>query len=148
MMPPQGHPYYLWDIRNERTVEVESLIHCPEYICISHTWGRWVDESKPPFQIPGVPWPTPRVKRERFNVEALPQNLQKLGKGDYVWFDLFCIPQVARKDNRWYEEEYRKRYGEEVLDHWRERADDEIAHQSSIFHGSTGCIAWLNDIQN
>lgn len=148
MMPPQGHPYYLWDIRSKRTIEVESLIHCPEYVCISHTWGRWVDESKPPFQIPGVPWPVPRVKRERFNVETLPQDFQKLDNWDYVWFDLFCIPQVARKDNRWYEEEYRKRYGEEALDHWRERADDEIARQSSIFHGSGGCIAWLNDIED
>lgn len=148
MMPSQGHPYYLWDIRNRKTVKVEDLNRCPGYFCISHTWGRWVDETKPPFQIAGVPWPVPRVKRERFNVETLPQDLQKLGKGNYVWLDLFCIPQIATKGSPWYDEQYSNKYSEEVLDRWRERADDEIARQSSIFRGSSGCIAWLNDVEN
>lgn len=138
MRAPAGHPYYLWDIRNQKTIKVESLDLCPEYFCISHTWGRYVDDSRPPFRIAGVPWPVPRVERERFDVETLPQDLHRLGREDYVWLDLFCIPQVAPKDNRWYDEEYRKRYGEDVLDRWRERANDEIARQSSIFSGSSG----------
>lgn len=33
-------PYYLWDTEMERTVTVEDLPEYPQYVCISHTWGR------------------------------------------------------------------------------------------------------------
>ena len=53
-------PFYLWDIQKRRTVEVGALIlhtnAIPEYVAISHTWGRWVEMSSELVQIDGVPW--------------------------------------------------------------------------------------------
>lgn len=137
-VPPTGSPYYLWDSQKRATTVVNELPRCPDYVCISHTWGRWVDGSQPPFELPGVPWPIPRVKPERFAVEELPQQLGQLGYR-YIWFDLFCIPQVPI-------EPWRTRFKSQELDIWREKADDEIARQSTIFRGSKRCIAWLTDI--
>lgn len=136
--PPKGSPYYLWDTKKRITVVVNELPSCPDYVCISHTWGRWVDGSKPPFELPGVPWPVPRVKPERFDVEELPEQLGRLGH-PYIWFDLFCIPQVPI-------DPWRARHKAEEIDAWKERADDEIARQSTIFRGSKRCIAWLTDL--
>lgn len=135
-----GQPYYLWDTRDRKTIEVSSLegARCPEYVCISHTWGRWVDRSKAPFAIPGVPWPVPRVKPERFLVENVPEELAKLGY-PYVWMDLFCIPQEPKG-------EWRQRHDAQLLKAWHDRAESEIARQAAIFQSSQRCVAWLNDL--
>jgi hypothetical protein len=49
-----GMPFYLWDIRNRRTVITTDLPGEPQYTCISHTWGRWREKSW--AKIDGVPW--------------------------------------------------------------------------------------------
>ncbi len=121
----QDYPYYLWDTLgtpSPQTVVVRELLKCPEYICVSHTWGRWRDTVRPPAGIPGVPWDVPR--NTRFDVEDLPEQLKKLGYR-YVWFDLFCIPQERSS-----------------------RANEEIARQAAIFRGARACIAWLTDVQS
>lgn len=101
-------PYYLWDTRLRKTIIAAELSgNSPEYLCISHTWGRWRVDPPSLADIPGIPWPVPR--NTKFNVERLPQDLAKLGaRCRYVWMDLFCIPQE-----------------------WSTRADIEIARQVS-----------------
>lgn len=113
------HPRYLWDVEQMKTVEFVSIAEPPEYICISHTWGRWREESLP---MPGVPWDVPR--NSRFTLEDLPHQLKILGY-QFVWIDLFCIPQDGSAE-----------------------ADDEIARQASIFRGCRAAIAWLNDVES
>lgn len=114
-------PYFLWDTTARRTALVHELSEnsCPDYVCVSHTWGRW--RIEPPAHITGVPWPVPRCTR--FDIEGLPGELEKLGER-YVWLDLFCIPQERST-----------------------RADEEIARQASIFRGAQRCVAWLNDVE-
>lgn len=136
----EGLPYYLWDAEECRTIEAGKLPDRPAYACISHTWGRWVERSKPPFKIHGVPWPVPRIQRERFDVRRLPEELKKL-RYRYIWIDLFCIPQAPVQP---WSLPYRKK----TLSEWRARADDEISRQSQIFHGSSKCVAWLNDVSS
>lgn len=112
------YPYYLWDCNQKRTVRVDDLPSCPEYVCISHTWGRWRKETS--VIIPGVEWAVP--ENTRYDVYTLPDILRELGSR-YIWFDLFCIPQE---------------YGDE-------RQAVEISRQASIFRNSQKCIAWLNN---
>lgn len=114
----QNRPYFLWDATLRKTVVVDELNHCPEYTCISHTWGRWriKDQS---FQIPGVAWLVPA--NTLYDVRELPHMLDRLGDR-YIWFDLFCIPQI-RGDKR---------------------AELEISRQAAIFRHSRRCVAWLN----
>lgn len=90
----QGRPYHLWDTSECRTIETHRFANDLDYACISHTWGRWVDKSKEPFQIPGVPWPVPRIRPERFDVSELPHQVKKLGHR-YVWLDLFSSSERA-----------------------------------------------------
>jgi heterokaryon incompatibility protein (HET) len=111
-------PYYLWDSKERVTLEVNTLPECPEYVCISHTWGRWRTRTSTP--IPGVPWLVP--ENTLHDVRDLPDRLVDLNFR-YIWLDLFCIPQ-DRGD----------------------RSKEEIANQASIFKGSRHCIAWLHDI--
>lgn len=65
-------PYYLWDLRDRRTVVVDELASVPKYTTVSHTWGRWRIEG-PGAIIPGVPWRVPQTKK--FSVEKLPHIL-------------------------------------------------------------------------
>ena len=114
-----GYPYYLWDSVTKVTFTVpQTFSH--EYTCISHTWGRW---RLPSFtRVPGVPWDVPQ--NSLYNVRDLPQMLEGLG-ARYIWFDLFCIPQDGSK-----------------------LGDVEISRQSTIFQGSTNCIAWFHDVES
>lgn len=112
----QDHPFYLWDAVQRQTIEVGDV--CPEYICISHTWGRWRIPGQT-ATVPGVEWPVPQ--NTLYDVRDLPDMLGHLGER-YIWFDLFCIPQI-RGDPR---------------------AQKEISHQAAIFRHSKRCIAWLN----
>lgn len=118
-----GYPFYLWDSRNRRTVVVSDLEYAPEYVCVSHTWGRWRERDKPNASIPGVPWLVPQ--NSRFQVEALPARLEAALLGRYIWLDLLCIPQDRS-----------------------ERALIEIARQASIFGNATIVVCWLNDIDD
>ncbi|KAK7722811.1 hypothetical protein SLS63_009206 [Diaporthe eres] len=112
----------------QETVSVEGLVRhstgrpprCPDYVCISHTWGRWRKPTE--VQVPGVKWPVP--ENERYDVRELPEMLSQSGLGCryYVWFDLFCIPQSG--DDK--------------------RKDIEISNQADIFRKSSRCIAWVN----
>lgn len=112
----QDRPFYLWDAVQRRTIEVGEV--CPEYICISHTWGRWRIKDKM-AELPGVGWLVP--ENTLYDVRDLPDMLGRLGDR-YIWFDLFCIPQI-RGDKR---------------------AEIEISRQAAIFRHATRCIAWLN----
>lgn len=114
-------PYYLWDVEAGQTVQVAELPECPEYTCISHTWGRW--RTRTDAAIPGVPWPVP--ENTRYDVRDVPRQLRCLNIR-YVWLDLFCIPQSKTS----------------------ERAKLEIANQASIFKRSSQCIAWINDVDD
>lgn len=123
----QETPYYLWDTAAQKTVLVEDLIRnsveqpprCPDYVCISHTWGRWRKPTE--AQVTGVKWPVPENKR--YDVRKLPDMLSHSGlECRYVWFDLFCIPQSG--DDK--------------------RKDIEIGNQAAIFRKSCRCIAWVN----
>ena len=119
-------PRYLWNVASKRTVLVKELAEHPQYVTISHTWGRWREDSKvkPPIPVPGVDWKIPQNKR--FRVENLPDDLKKLPLScPYVWLDLLCIPQ----DNR-------------------EEAQEEIARQAAIFTGAASSIVWLNEIES
>jgi hypothetical protein len=126
----KGLPYYLWDCKGRCTVEVTTLPEHPQYVVISHTWGRWVKESKkdhPPVCITGVPWRVPQ--NTRFEVESLPDILQKVPFNvPYVWMDLLCIPQESADPNT------------------MNIARDEIARQAQIFHQAACGAVWLNDI--
>lgn len=113
-------PYYLWDSERQATVQVDKLPTCPEYVCISHTWGRWRTRTNTP--VSGVPWLVP--ENTLHDVRHLPDRLRQLNFR-YIWLDLFCIPQ-DRGD----------------------RSKEEIANQASIFRGSHHCIAWLHDINS
>lgn len=115
---PKSPPYYLWDVTGCCTVTVSELPSVPQYTCISHTWGRWRLNSSD--SIPGVPWPVPR--NSLYNVRILPDMFFQLGV-QYVWFDLFCIPQDGSRI-----------------------ADIEIGRQTEIFRGAHTCVAWFHDI--
>ncbi|KAI0190484.1 hypothetical protein EV127DRAFT_430400 [Xylaria flabelliformis] len=116
-----GYPYFLWHVDKKCTVEVQNLESLPNYTCISHTWGRWRDESVPGINLSGVPWLVPR--NTRFQVEYLPDRLAACFPGWYIWLDLFCIPQDGST-----------------------RAAEEIARQAEIFGNARTTIVWLNDI--
>lgn len=124
----KGRPYFLWDVSRERIVIVEELKEAPDYLCISHTWGRWPKRRndgtlEPPIRILGVPWLVPQ--NEKFAVGSLPSMLKEAFISGYIWFDLLCIPQ----------------------DH-SERASLEISRQALIFGNAKWVIAWLNDIKS
>ena len=125
----QGRPYYLWDVVNRRTVKTAEIGLVP-YICINHTWGRWIlkDSTGEPLtaNIVGVPWPIPR--NSKFDVESLPDLLQGASLPEkHVWFDLLCIPQCG--------------YQQDIM-------ESEIARQAAIFGTSRLTGAWLNDIED
>ncbi|KAJ4414711.1 hypothetical protein N0V82_007763 [Gnomoniopsis sp. IMI 355080] len=117
----QERPFYLWDTTSQETVLVRDLSECPEYTCVSHTWGRWRKEGV--ATVPGTKWPIPQ--NSLYDVLELPGMLSHLGDR-YIWFDLFCIPQ----------------YGDEV------RMKIEISRQAAIFRNAKRCIAWINQCQN
>ena len=119
-------PRYLWDVASKCTILVETLAKSPQYVTISHTWGRWREDpkDKPPIKISGVNWKIPQNKR--FDVQSLPNDLEKLPLScPYVWLDLLCIPQDDRNEAR-----------------------EEIARQAAIFTGAASSIVWLNEIES
>jgi hypothetical protein len=62
----------------------------PNYVAISHTWGRWKTDG-PPISLSGTPWEIPQNRR--FNVADLANILQLvLLLHRYIWLDLLCIP--------------------------------------------------------
>lgn len=126
-LPPVSEvslPYYLWDVKNGKTVESSTLQCHPKYTAISHTWGRW--ETGQPVQVKGVDgWKVPQ--NTRFPVEEIPEILRR-GPFDtpYVWLDLCCIPQEP---------------GSAI-------GASEIARQAQIFRNAEVVVAWLNDVDD
>lgn len=120
-------PHYLWDVKSKRSVNVQHLKQPLAYMAISHTWGRFRKlDDKGPCQVPiyGVPWMVP--ENTRFDVRELPDFfLSKLDDVDYVWFDLFCIPQDDLRSPL---------------------ALQEISRQASIFKNSSASVAWFSDV--
>ena len=114
-------PHYLWDRQLRRTVVVGDLEIRPEYIAVSHTWGRWKTEDSP-VNLPYVPWPIPL--NTRFVVPNLPDTLEKITLPQrYIWMDLICIPQDGS-----------------------ELSKVEISRQATIFREASATVMWLNDI--
>lgn len=121
-----GLPYYLWDVANERTVETAGLTS-PSYTAISHTWGRW--REKDSARLKGVEWPIPR--NSLFRIEDLPKILKNVPReGNYVWFDLVCIPQDTKNPELF------------------RIAEREIARQAKIFGTASRAVAWFSDIDS
>ncbi|KAM4062032.1 hypothetical protein HRG_008902 [Hirsutella rhossiliensis] len=107
----QGWPEYLWHVQEKQLVYLgsdperrkrfrlhqDADIGRPEYIAISHTWGRWTKDDEAGYKMPnGFEYPIPRNKT--FEVEEMPRYLcdfQRINNfsADYVWLDLLCIPQ-------------------------------------------------------
>ena len=124
-----GRPYYLWDVARQCTIRAAEVCAEP-YICISHTWGRWIltDGQRKPQKaiVKGVPWPIP--KNSKFDVQSLPELLQNANLPEkYVWVDLLCIPQCG--------------YQQDIM-------ESEIARQAAIFGTARFTGAWLNDIDD
>ncbi|POS70689.1 hypothetical protein DHEL01_v210919 [Diaporthe helianthi] len=163
----QEYPYYLWDAIEQQTKQVHSLSGCPNYTCVSHTWGRWRKSSS--AIIPGVEWPVP--ENTLYDVVLLPQWLSRLGDlygTRYVWFDLFCIPQVseeerlcAKREVAGFEDDDQTSLDQSVTQErlarlaaasqsmtWFDRGQIEISRQSAIFRNSERCIAWLNHCED
>lgn len=131
MGPIDGLPYYLWDVKGQRTVEVSTLTsgsNRPRYLTISHSWGRWRCETEPSAAIDGVPWPVPL--NSRFDVRDLPNVMKNKVSfsAPYIWFDLFCIPQDTPD-----------------ADLLRIKAS-EISRQGEIFSNAGGGVIWFNDV--
>ena len=123
----QEKPHYLWDVENECSVVVNELVQVPDYVCISHTWGRWRQPPETDVVVRGVPWKVPR--NSKFDVQTLPAHFKNITQPyAYIWFDLFCIPQNTYDAC------------------WKELADQEISRQSSIFRRSSMCFAWFSEV--
>ncbi|KAI1752080.1 hypothetical protein F4782DRAFT_503161 [Xylaria castorea] len=119
----QRLPYYLWDRSLRRTIKVDQLKHHPEYIAVSHTWGRWRIEACS-AQVAGALWRVPR--NTKFDVSNLPDILDGIQLPErYVWMDLLCIPQD-----------------------FSEVSKREIARQATIFKEASVTIMWLHDINS
>lgn len=119
--PAVSMPHYLWDRQLRRTVVVRDLEERPEYIAVSHTWGRWKTEG-PPVNLPCTPWPI--RPNTRFVVPDLPNTLEKIPLPQrYVWVDLLCIPQDRSELSK-------------VV----------ISRQATIFREASVAVMWLNDI--
>ena len=122
-------PHFLWDVRDQRTIETTSLGFRPQYIAVSHTWGRWKRHSEPSLKIPGVPWLVPQ--NDLWDVLTLPQQLRKIpGRYRFVWFDLVCIPQDVEP-------------GSLLLQIER----DEISKQAAIFSNAARATMWLSTVE-
>lgn len=124
-LPPvseEGLPYYLWDVKNAKTVESSTLQCHPKYAAISHTWGRWATGRA--VHVKGVTgWKVPQ--NTRFPVEEIPEILRRAPfNTPYVWLDLCCIPQDP---------------GSAI-------GAREIARQAQIFRNAQIVVAWLNDV--
>lgn len=113
-------PTYLWDVAAKQSVRVADLPACPEYLCVSHTWGRFVHRPEQWIDIPGVRWPVKSISL--YDVHDIPDMLSGLG-ADYIWLDLFCIPQKPCPEHH-----------------------QEVANQAAIFRRASACVAWLNEI--
>ena len=118
-----AYPFYLWDVRQKRTVPVNGLPEDPEYICISHTWGRWHNPAEPFAAIENVPWLVPR--NSRFSVQELPEMLEAAFDVEFIWLDLLCIPQDRS-----------------------ELALIEMSRQAAIFTTAKAVVAWLWDVRD
>ncbi|KAJ1335363.1 HET domain-containing protein [Microdochium nivale] len=123
-------PRFLWDIKNEKTIDTDTLsgLRIPvSYAIMSHTWGRWRVAGEG-AKLPGVSlWLVPR--NTIFSVERLPRLLQEVGfQEDYVWVDLLCIPQDS--DDR----------GLAGI------CQQELARQAAIFQNASTAVVWLSDV--
>lgn len=84
-------PYFLWDKDRGCAQATSELEERPQYIAISHTWGRWRKEGNG-TKVHGVPWLV--LENRQFDVRDLPNILRRSPFPiKYLWIDLLCIPQ-------------------------------------------------------
>lgn len=139
-------PYFLWDVLRRQTVEVSKLSHLPDYVCISHTWGRWVLRHADGLPVTvrlqdQVPWLVPT--NTQYRVEDLPDQFAELG-ASYIWFDLFCIPQDSGDPNDDLIFAAPEGLDAETVTGARLRTV-EIGRQVEIFRGASRTIGWIHD---
>ncbi|KAL3963336.1 hypothetical protein ACCO45_000340 [Purpureocillium lilacinum] len=73
-------PRYLWDVKAKQTVRTSDFAKCPDYVCVSHTWGRWTCRPPKLVRVPNVPW---EIKANTlYDVLDVPEMLLGL-KADY-----------------------------------------------------------------
>lgn len=107
-------PKYLWHVPKKQAVRVEELSSCPDYLCVSHTWGRFTHRPEQWINIPGVRWPVKSIRL--YDVRDVPDMLFGLG-AEYVWLDLFCLPQLESPEHH-----------------------EEVANQTAIFRRAKACV--------
>jgi hypothetical protein len=123
-----GPPYYLWSIKDKKTVKVSDLAVTPPYAIISHTWGRWRIPGVN-VEVSGVPWAVPA--NTRFDVATLPAMIENAVFPEaYVWIDLFCIPQDRNDPEQ------------------QRICRTELIRQAHIFRNAETAVAWLFDVED
>lgn len=142
-------PYFLWDVRQRQTVEVAKLDQLPGFVCISHTWGRWVIRTPDGLPVTvrmqdQVPWLVPL--NTRYRVQDLPGQFAQLGV-EYIWFDLFCIPQDSGNPDDDPVFAAPEGHPGENITGARLRTI-EIGRQVDIFRGASNCIGWIHDVES
>ncbi|KAH8757104.1 hypothetical protein BGZ57DRAFT_646070 [Hyaloscypha finlandica] len=124
----KGPPYYLWSIKEKKTVKVADFDVLPQYAVISHTWGRWRTPGEDVI-MEGVPWTVPA--NSRFDVATLPDMIeQALFAEDYAWIDLFCIPQDRNDAEQ------------------QRICCRELTRQMQIFKNANTAVAWIFDVED
>jgi hypothetical protein len=117
--PEQTGPTWLFDRKHGKTIRVAVDLQgsIPQYQVLSYTWGRAASDSWE--TVEGVPW------RVRSSKALPPERIMNLVKGSfsaqYVWVDIFCIPQECPVAKAW-----------------------EVSRQQSIFRDASSGIAWLH----
>lgn len=141
-------PYYLWDIKNKKTVVTADLGSSFEYTCISHTWGRWRQGME---KVNGVPWFVPQ--NTLFDVHQLPDHFKSSPiTTPYLWFDLFCIPQEDRpkpsKILGLFSKSKKQDPKYELTPFLKSKQVEEIGRQAGIFHCAAKSVIWFHDIES
>ncbi|KAL4989654.1 hypothetical protein BDW68DRAFT_186312 [Aspergillus falconensis] len=122
-----GLPWYLWHIKNSRTIETAQILSGDlRYAIVSHTWGRLRDGDAME-SVCGVPWRVPKITR--YDVRQLPRMITEAGFSEpYIWMDLLCIPQEMSVD-------------------WQLAiCKAELPRQLAIFRSSSTAAIWLSDV--
>ncbi|KAI8804099.1 heterokaryon incompatibility protein-domain-containing protein [Cladochytrium replicatum] len=73
------------------TPEIQESIAVEGYAIVSHVWGPWWRQ----IDIPGVPWPVPLHKLEKFNSLTAYANAQQY---KWLWMDVLCIDQQNEEE--------------------------------------------------
>ena len=122
----EKYPTYLWDSRDDNTVQAIPAILKEGYIAVSWTWGRYQKQQndQPVFRKSStVPWELPVIPvegRQPDLIRALKDCLKKIRGYRYFWVDVLCLHQQKEDEKR-----------------------HEIEKQAGIFGGAQGVLCYL-----